>query len=198
MADLKNTGPSDESLLLKAKTGDKTAFEAFYNRHKRHILNYAYRMTGDLRSAEEITQDAFLKAYLNLKRYKSQGKALNWIFTIAGNLCRNYFRRKKHEPGLMLNKELSGKEGLSMQDVIPAGVDTPSGSAISRETETLVQQCISRLPVKYREIVILCDIQGHSYEEAAAILRCGTGTVGSRLSRARAILAKNLKNIERP
>ena len=161
-------------------------------------MNYAYRMTGDFRGAEEITQDAFIRAYLNLKRYKSQGKALNWIFTIAGNLCRNYFRGKKHEPRLLLNKELPGKEGLSMQDVIPAKGDTPSGSAITREKEALIQKEISRLPVKYREAVILCDIQGRSYEEAGTILKCNAGTVGSRLSRARAILAKSLKNIERP
>ena len=188
-----NAGPSDENLLKRAKSGDKAAFEIFYNRHKRRILNYAYRMIGNRESAEEITQEVFVKAYVNLSRYTEQGKPLNWIYTIAGNLSKNFLRDKRFEPQLSLDKELLGKEGISLQDVIPAKEKGPSDIVISKEQEVLIQKHIDLLPLKYKEVLVLCDVQGHSYEETAGILKCRVGSVGSRLSRARLLLAKSLK-----
>jgi RNA polymerase sigma-70 factor (ECF subfamily) len=184
---------SDEELLGRAKDGEKLAFDVFYSRNKRRILNYVYRMISNRARAEEVTQEVFVKAYLALESYSEEGKALNWIYTIAGNLSKNYLRDKRYEPGLLLDKELRGQDGITLGDVIPSDSDTPLEITLKKEQELLVQINIDKLPVKYKEILILCDIQGHSYEEVAEILNCSTGSVGSRLSKARSLLAKSLK-----
>jgi len=186
-------GPLDDTLLERVKKGDKTAFELFYNKHKRVILNYAYRMIGDRPCAEEITQETFVKAYVNISRYVPQGKPLNWIYRIAGNLCRNFLRDKKYEPRLSLDAKLPEDEKLSYKDVIGADKETPRDAVIMKEQDKLIQTNIALLPVKYREVVTLCDMQGYSYEEAAEILKCRIGSVGSRLSKARGLLAKGLR-----
>jgi len=191
MADFK-TNPPDEDLLKRAKEGDEAAFEVFYNRYKMRILNYAYRMIYNFESAKEIAQDVFVKAYINLPRYKARGRPLSWIYTIAGNLCKNYLRDKRHEERLLLNKELPHTEGLTMQDIIPSNESSPSELNISKEMEELMQMHIMRLPLRYRQVVVSCDIDGCSYEEAAQLLRCKIGTIKSRLSRARLLLAKSL------
>ena len=193
MAGLNNVSPSDESLLKRSKEGDKSAFEVFYQRHKRRILNYIYRMIGNIGSAEELTQEVFIKAYINLSNYTPQGKPLAWIYTIAKNLCKNFLRNKKYQPQLLLDKELPGMEGLSLLDVIPAEGKSPSDLAMDNEIEDLIQKSINLIPLKYRVVLILCDIQRCSYEEAAQILKCRIGSVGSRLSRARLILARASK-----
>ncbi|MBL7069721.1 MAG: RNA polymerase sigma factor [Candidatus Omnitrophica bacterium] len=183
---------SDESLLERAKDGDKSAFDIFYNRHKRRILNYVYRMIGRREAAEEITQDVFMKAYMNLTRYIAQGKALNWIYTIAGNLCKNFFRDNRYKKEVSINRELLRLEGLSLEDMIEGREKMPSDSAMNREMEDLIQEHVNRLPIKYKAVLVLCDIQGCSYEDAAKILKCRVGSVGSRLSRARLFLAESL------
>lgn len=184
---------TDEELIGRAKNGYKPAFDLFYNRNKRRILNYVYRMIGDRERAEEITQEAFVKAYVALGKYSDEGKPVGWLYTIAGNLSKNFLRGQTYRPKLLLNKELSGQDGLTMQDIIPSEAESPLDITIKRENEVLVQNAIQTLPVKYREILILCDIQGSSYEEAGEILNCSTGSVGSRLSKARSLLAKSLK-----
>ncbi len=184
---------SDQELLRKAKDGQNVAFDIFYNRHKRRILNYIYRMTSNRERAEELAQEVFVKAYLALDKYLPEGKGLNWIYTIAGNLSKNYLRDKRHDPKLLLDKELRGLQGITMQDVIASKSDTPLEATLKKERELLIQDGIKQLPVKYREILILCDIQGHSYEETGEILKCTTGSVGSRLSKARSLLASKLE-----
>ncbi|MFH1753480.1 MAG: sigma-70 family RNA polymerase sigma factor [Candidatus Omnitrophota bacterium] len=183
----------DEGLLKKARNGDKEAFEIFYNRHKRRILNYAYRMTGNADTSQEITQDVFIKAYVNLRSYKEEGKALNWLYTIAGNHCRSFLKRRGCEPRLLLDKGMAGTEGLTMRDVIASKDPNPLESAIEKEGEEMIQRSIDRLPLKYREAIILCDILGYSYDEIARIQKCNIRTIGSRLSRARALIARSLK-----
>ena len=150
-------------------------------------------MTSNRERAEELAQEVFVKAYLALDKYLPEGKGLNWIYTIAGNLSKNYLRDKRHDPKLLLDKELRGQHGITMQDVIASESETPLEATLKKERELLIQDGINQLPVKYREILILCDIQGHSYEEAGEILKCTTGSVGSRLSKARSLLAEKLE-----
>ena len=184
---------SDEHLLERAKDGYKPAFDIFYQRHKRVILNYVYRMVGSRDRAEDMAQEVFVKAYVSLQRYRSEGKALNWVYTIASNLCKNEIRAGRLRRSVSLDKELKGAEGLTFGDVVPSGTTTPREDAMNRESALILQGEIEKLPVKYRDVIVLCDIQGHSYEDAASILRCRVGSVGSRLSKARLILAAKLK-----
>ena len=182
-----------EDLLKKAKDGDKAAFETFYNENKRRILNYVYRMVGNLESAEEITQEVFVKAYFNLSRYIPMEKPLNWIYTIAGNLCKNFLRDNRQRPQVSLDKELAMQEGLTLKDMLSTETRGPSDLAMGKELTGIIQAHIDRLPAAYKEALVLCDIQGCSYEEAAGILKCKIGSVASRLHRARLILAKALR-----
>lgn len=184
---------SDESLIKRASKGDKPAFEIFYSRHKRHIFNYVYRIIGNHQVAEQLMQDVFVRAYVYLHEYTGRGKPSSWVYGIARNLCKNFLRDTKEEGHLSLNKGLKDSEGFSLQDVLPAGIGSPSELTIRQETEDLVQRHISALPLVYREALVLCDIQGCSYDEAAKILHCSLGTVGSRVNRARLLLAEYLE-----
>ncbi len=184
---------TDIELISAARSGDKDAFGLFYDRHKKRMLTYAYRMTGSLRIAEEITQDAFVKAYAGLSGYAERGKALNWLYTITGNLCRNYLRDSRHDPALLLDKGIRGGDGLTVKETLAHDSPGPAESAQRKEVDCFLQAAINALPRKFKEVIVLCDIQGLSYEDAAGILRCRVGSVGSRLSRARLTLAKILK-----
>jgi RNA polymerase sigma-70 factor (ECF subfamily) len=128
-----------------------------------------------------------------LARYRPEGKSLNWVYTIAGNLCKNFLRDRRFEPRVSLDEEVPGKEGIIIQDTIAQDGGIPSDLVISKEQEKLIQERIDQLPFKYRKILVLCDIQGCTYEEAARILKCNVRSVGSRLARARLILAESLK-----
>ena len=189
----KQRSVSDEELLAQAKGGYKPAFDIFYERYKRRILNYVYRMVGARERAEDIAQDVFIKAYLALGRYESRGKALHWLYTIAGNLCRNFARDNRLRPKLSLDKEVSLDETAEFYDIVASEAENPRDIAVSKETEAIVHKHIMLLPEKYREVLVLCDIQGCSYEDVASILKCKIGSVGSRLSKARMLLAEKLK-----
>lgn len=187
------TLPSDDSLIRDFKNGSKAAFEALFIRYKKSILNYIYRFLGDKALAEEIAQETFMKAYMNLKNYKIGGSFQAWLYTIAGNLSRNAIRARKLRVTDSLDKDISvGEDEIKLMDVIPDNTSRPDIAAKKNEVEEKVQKAITKLDPDDRKIVILCDIEERPYEEVSKILRISVGTVSSRLFRARIKLAKML------
>lgn len=185
---------SDDELALEAKNGNRASFDKLYDKYKRPIINYIYRYIGDLSHAEELAQEAFIRVYTNIDRYVEKGKFSSWVYTIAGNLAKNFLRDKSHFTEISIDKEIQGQEGeVSLLDIIADKGRTPQEETQKEEIDKIIQQGINKLKPKHREVIILCDIQGLSYEEAAKILKCPSATVGSRLSRAREYLARILK-----
>ncbi len=182
----------DESIVIRAQEGDKEAFEQLYQAYKRPILNYLYRFIGNRHSAEELTQEAFVKAYMNLHKYEPRAKFSSWLYKIAGNLAKNYLRHasydKRAEPKRRGSRSIGEKE-ISPFETIENGSKGPVENARTKEAEELIQQAIDKLPAHLKETVILCDIEGFSYQEASKVMNCSMMTVGSRLWRARKKLA---------
>jgi RNA polymerase sigma-70 factor (ECF subfamily) len=185
----KKNRDEDRAFVLLCQKGDLAAFEVLVKKHQKKMLNTAYGMIGSYEEACEVVQDAFVSAFRAIKKFST------WLCRIVINHSKN--RRKKI---MALNRRegfsLSGPEG---QEGRPLANDPPEDgpSALEqiekREFEGKVRECIDRLDDEYREVVVLRDIQGFSYEEISGILRVPDGTVKSRLSRARDSLKDCLK-----
>jgi RNA polymerase sigma-70 factor, ECF subfamily len=188
----------DESLVLEIKQGSKEAFDKIYQKYKRPILNYIYRFIGNRHCAEELAQEAFIRVYMNIHKYQPRAKFSSWLYRIAGNLARNFLRHasydKREEP-LKRGPEAGNDDLIMPVELVTDESSRPDSQAQKKEIENIIQQEINSLPARLKEAVILCDIEGFSYDEAADIMNCSPMTVGSRLWRAREKLAKSLKQI---
>lgn len=178
----------DEVLLFKAKEKDTEAFNELHRRYRKNILNYLYRLLGRYELAEEITQETFVRIYLNLERCSPENIA-GWIYTIARNLAMNELKKLKQKELVSLEEPIFNGEGkkILLMDAL-SDEKTVEAEERRKELEERIQQGINSLPVKYREVLILCGIQELSYEKAAKILNCSVRNVAVRLFRARKML----------
>lgn len=187
---------SDEALLRCARQGDKAAFEQFYQRYKKQIFAYTYRFMNNYTLAEEITQETFINAYTNLDKYTEKGKPLAWFYTIASNLCKNAIKSKNLRAEVSLDAPLKDSDGqIDMLDVLESTKDSPEITIKGKEMVDKIQEAIDSLPMEYKQILLLCDIQGQSYQDVAQILNSKPSTIGSRLFRARQKIAKKLASL---
>ena len=169
---------SDEKLLGRMLDGDEEAFTALYRRRQGPVYRFALHMTGSAAIAEDVTQEVFLALIENGRRFDgSRGPLLSFLYGIARNrVLRRIEKERTAEP---VGEEFAGGEDL-LDDLT------------RRETVEQVRRAVLSLPEAYREAVVLCDLENASYEDAAAALECPVGTVRSRLSRGRAMLAQKL------
>jgi RNA polymerase sigma-70 factor, ECF subfamily len=177
---------SDSELLRRCRAGDQAAWGELVARHTRKVFGLAYRFVGRVDEAEDLTQETFVKVYQNLERYRdSDGSFPTWLMTVARNQAIDHYRRRKEER-LRRTDEPDGMDSLSSPE------EGPLLSLERQERVELVRGGLRALPVDLREPLILCDLQGLPYEEAAAILHVPLGTVKSRINRGRLELAKRL------
>ncbi len=184
---------SDDELIFKAKHGDAKAFDVIHKRYLKKILNYVNRIVSDFQKAEEITQETFLQVYRHLDTYQPCGKLSSWIFKIATNLSKNELRsqRRKKYLGISLYTKLIGEESDSeLIDIIPDDAEKPDNHAERNELSKIIEKAIQALPLKYREVMLICEVYGYSYQEASDILNCTKANVGIRLCRARKKIKK--------
>lgn len=191
----KEDSKAEDALLVQnAKGGDRAAFDVIYQKYKRPIFNYIYRMIGNRETAEELAQETFVKAYVNLPNYKERSTFSAWLYTIAGNLVKNELRANVYRAHLSLDQPLTiDEDSIKLIDAIVDRSDEPDLIAQSNEFQDAIQRVLNSLQLEHRAVLTLCDIQGLSYEEAARIMGVCTGTIASRLSRARAEFNKKLK-----
>lgn len=187
--DSKKTLSADEDIefVLACQKGDTESFEVLVERHQKKMLNIAYRMTGDYNEACDITQEAFIAAYKSIKKFKAEAKFSTWLYRIVVNYSKNRLKKMR---GIAKNEIVdiddSGEtktEALMNQSLVNDA--NPGTQMEQREREAQVQKCITSLDEEYRDVLVLRDIQGLSYEEIKDILKIPEGTVKSRLSRAR-------------
>jgi RNA polymerase sigma-70 factor (ECF subfamily) len=195
----------DVELLRRLAAGDHDAFLEFYRRHQGGLYRYAMHMSGSPQSAADVVQDTFLTLIRHTGKYDEQkGTPAAFLFGIA----RNHLRRLREKEGryVPLSEELG--QGLSNGGSGDPGHFNGNGHSPVRvgqaemilegleraEIAELLREAILTLPDHYREPVTLCDLEGKSYGEAAALLVCPVGTVRSRLNRARSILLDKLRS----
>lgn len=187
MREKKQKTDEDLEFVALCQKGDVDAFEVLVRRHQKRVLNVAYRIIGNYDEALEIVQDTFIAAYKSIAGFQRKAAFATWLYAICLNLSRNRLKQLKQR---------RYREGCSIDDPIiaPDGEikgDPPSSepSALARLEERDIQQkvqgCINTLDNEFKEVLVLRDIQGFSYEEISVMLKVPEGTVKSRLFRAR-------------
>lgn len=178
---------SDELLLPALQRGDEQAFLTIYRRHAESLYRYAIHLGGDEEVAGEVVQETFLALLRSSgKLDASRGTLLSWLFSVARNQVLKQLRiRSRH---LSLSTE---------EDQEPAAPESTLAGIEQEQLSGRLREVLATLPPVYREVLILCDLQELSYDQVAAITGCPSGTVRSRLHRARSLLAGKLKPLVR-
>lgn len=173
--------------------GDQNAYADIVNLYQHKLYQICYRMLGNRQEAEDIAQEAFVRAYINLHSYDQKRKFSTWIYRIATNLCIDRIRKKK--PDYYLDAEVAGTDGLDMYSQIAADEKLPEDVVAQMELQERIQYEISRLPDKYRSVIVLKYIEELSLQEISEILDMPLGTVKTRIHRGREALRKQLNNL---
>jgi RNA polymerase sigma-70 factor (ECF subfamily) len=170
-------GDTDEekSWVLQSRNGDPAAFEALIRTHQRMIHSLTFRMTGSLEDAEDLAQEAFIRAYRQLDSYQGTAKFSSWLYRIAVNACLNWRQRETRREQIHANWAESN-DALRLEPESVAAEDAPG-----RE----VQAALMKLPAKQRAAIVLTVYDGHNHAEAAKILGCSETTVSWRVFAAR-------------
>jgi RNA polymerase sigma-70 factor (ECF subfamily) len=183
----KQTRDDDLEYVSLCKKGDADAFEVLVRRHEKRMFNIAYRVIGNYDEAGEVVQDAFIAAYKNIKGFKGEARFTTWLYAICINLSRNRLKRLKtrhYREGRSLDDPIMTPDGELLADP-PSSEPSALDKLEARDVQQKVQLCINALDAEFREVIVLRDIQGFSYEEISAMLKKPVGTVKSRLFRAR-------------
>ena len=184
---------SDEELIARFQEGDQQSYVELVNRYRDRLMNYVYRFVNDMEYAEDIVQDTFLKLYTHKHYYRKIAKFSTWIYTIAGNLAKTELRKKKSRKTINLSQ--LGPEDRDYE--IPSVEPEIDQIVQNKYLEKKIQSAINTLPLHFKTIVILRDIQELSYEEISKIIDVPLGTVKSRINRARLQLQKELKDLKK-
>ncbi|HEX5951058.1 MAG TPA: sigma-70 family RNA polymerase sigma factor [Actinomycetota bacterium] len=173
---------SDADLVRRYLEGDVEAFGALVERHERRVYNLALRMTGREEDARDATQEAFLSALRKLKTFRGEAAFTTWMHRVTVNACYDLLRRRQRAPLLRERDEDAGPRPE------PASPDHADEVDLSID----VRAALLQVPLDFRAVLILCDVQDQSYEDAAEALGVPVGTVKSRLHRGRVALARAL------
>ena len=184
--------PSDGDLIGRALGGDVAAFGLLVERNQDYVYNAVFHLVGNEEDAEDIAQEVFLRAYRNLRGFRGQARFTTWLYGIMLNSVRSYWRRRRSRTVLSLTGQDDDEEDRAGADPPFAG-DGPHEMSQRREQVQAVRVAIAGLDAELREILVLRDIQGLSYEELADALSLPAGTVKSRLHRARQALKDALE-----
>ena len=183
-------GFEDEKLLWRMLNGEEEAFDALYDRWERVVYQFALRMSGSGALAEDVTQDVFMALIRSGRHFDpARGTLTSYLLGMTRNRVLTLLKRERSFVPLT---EGDGEEEISLAEKMTAQTD-PSVELARAERVKAVRQAILSLPWNYREVVVLCNMEEMSYEEAAGVIGCPVGTVRSRLNRARALLADKLK-----
>lgn len=180
--------PSEERMVIeKVRGGDTDAFEALVLNNQKRVYNLALKLTGNEDDALDISQEAFLRAYTGLKSFRGESRFSVWLYRLVYNLCIDDSRKKQRTQASSLT--YIDEEGAFSELEIPDIRYEPSDEAEKRELRQAVSAGVDALPIKFREVLVMRELTGMSYEDISRTLGIGVGTVKSRLSRARQRLA---------
>jgi RNA polymerase sigma-70 factor (ECF subfamily) len=186
----------DKQSVERCLRGSREAFDLLVAKYHRKVYNLAYRFVGDPEEANDLAQEIFTAAYQNLKKFRGDAKFSTWLFQIATNRGKNKFKYLKRR-GFFANKgQPNGDDDREpFQREIPDLAANPEAALAGKQIQRIVQNAINELDPDHKEIVILRDIEGFSYEEIARMLNLPEGTTKSRLHRARMVVKEKLKKV---
>ncbi|MDE2213319.1 MAG: sigma-70 family RNA polymerase sigma factor [Patescibacteria group bacterium] len=180
--------PTDEALIAAYLAGEEEAFTTLVDRHLSSVYDFAFRLCGNTHEAEDIAQETFLKAWHNLKKYRSQSaRVRTWLFTIARNTTVDHLRRRRSTA----LSEFERDDGSNyLTDTLPDTAPLPDEAFAEAENIEMLEEALEKLPVRAREVLILHFREELTFEEIGAILNEPLNTVKSRHRRALIALRK--------
>ena len=177
------TREQEAAIVRKVLDGDANAFETLVLEYEKNVYNIALRMTGNSEDAADMTQEAFIKAYNSLQAFRGDSKFSVWLYRIVSNVCLDFLRSKNRRPTVSLSVE--DDDGEDTQLDVADERQSPELLLDRKLTRESVRRGLDSLPPDYRQILLLREIQGLSYDEIAQALSLEVGTVKSRIFRAR-------------
>ena len=183
--------PTDEDLIERFQDGDIYAFDLIVKRYKNQLLNFIYRFLGNAEEAEDLVQETFLRVYRNKKAYQKVAKFSTWIYTIAGNLAKTELRKRKRRKFFSISDLGYDDKDYDICDEAYNPEKTVEGTI----KEEIIHREIQALSAKFREVILLRDVQELSYEEISQIVNIPLGTVKSRVNRGRLKLQEKLRHL---
>ena len=186
---------SDKKLVERVQKGDKGAFDLLVLKYQHKIVNLIMRYVRDPELALDIAQEAFIKAYKALPRFRGDSAFYTWMYRIAVNTAKNHLAAQRRRP-MDVELDLQDPEQYDLHAKLKE-TDTPEGVALSNELQETVERAIAALPEDLRTAIILRELEGMSYEEIAETMECPVGTVRSRIFRARDAIGKKVGSLIR-
>ena len=186
---------SDKKLVKRVQKGDKGAFDLLVLKYQHKIVNLVMRYVRDPELALDITQEAFIKAYRALPRFRGDSAFYTWMYRIAVNTAKNHLAAQRRRP-MDVELDLQDPKQYDLHAKLKE-TDTPEGVTLSNELKETVERAIAALPEDLRTAIILRELEGMSYEEIAQTMECPVGTVRSRIFRARDAIGKKVGPLTR-
>lgn len=182
----------DQKLVERAQAGDKQAFEVLVGKYQRKLGRLLSRFIRDSAEVEDVTQEAFIKAYRALPSFRGDSAFYTWLYRIGINTANNYLvSQGRRAP---TSTEYDSEEAESFEDATQLrDINTPESLLLSKQIGDTVSSAMEELPEELRSAIVLRELEGHSYEEIASIMNCPIGTVRSRIFRAREAVAARLR-----
>lgn len=182
---------SDAALVKRVQKGDKQAFNLLVLKYQTKIVNLVMRYVRDPDEANDVAQEAFLKAYRALPRFRGDSAFYTWLYRIAVNTAKNYLVAAKRRP-VEYDLDLQDPEQYDMQARLK-DIDSPERVLMKDEVQQTIDEAIQDLPEDLRTAIILRELEGMTYEEIAETMECPVGTVRSRIFRAREAISKRIE-----
>lgn len=181
----------ERELIARSRRGDVGAFDVLVRRYEKQVYNTAYRLSGSYDDASDMAQEAFVRAWNNLKSFRGDASFSTWLYRIVTNVFLDERKKRNARPQRPLDEVLALEESTVTRQFENAG-PSPQDQVEAQERRDLLEQAVAELPLAQRTMVVLYHTQGLSYDEIAAILNLPMGTVKSRLNRARLALRERL------
>jgi RNA polymerase sigma-70 factor, ECF subfamily len=175
----------DSDLVAAFLNGEERAFQELVERYQSRLLNFIYRTIGDRERGEDLVQEVFIRVYRHLHRFDRSKKFSTWIYTIASNLAKNELRNRSRNPLVFFQTIKKNWQDDDRPLQFEDSSSRPDDLYRKRHLRSLVEESVAQLPEHHRQVFILRELEGKSYEEIAEITGCNLGTVKSRLNRAR-------------
>ena len=185
---------SDLVLVKRVQRGDKTAFDLLVRKYQHKVVKLVLRYVRNPAEAEDIAQEAFIKAYRALPQFRGDSAFYTWMYRIASNTAKNSLASRDRSP-IAYDLDLNDPEESHSVQTKLQDPDTPEGMALTEEIRQIVNSAIEGLPEELKTAIVLRELDGLSYEEIAAAMECPVGTVRSRIFRAREAIDKRLREV---
>ena len=184
-------GSIDQKLVVRVQKGDKTAFDLLVRKYQHKVAKLVSRYVRDRREVEDVTQEAFIKAYRAIGGFRGESAFYTWLYRIAVNTAKNYLESQSRRPPGS-DMEIEGAELIESGEGLRDQA-TPERQMLTEEIATTVHRVLELLPPDLRTAITLREIEGMSYEEIAEVMDCPIGTVRSRIFRAREAIDRELR-----